>query len=516
VSLNAQPKLSWVTATLLAALAVGVLVLRAQRLGADDVEVANSAAWGSSGRAVTQRPAPSSPEMPDRVRWLAFGGGTEPATNQVAIEQDLGLAATVLGDGGVILFAGGVGHSPVQVLDLAGWQQRKPEARGLAARLGTLFVPRDGRAAKYRDTKLEPHGAGTVANVTRTLQRVFAQPGEPLLVFVAAHGDAGQTPRENTVALWGGPALRVADLAALDDDAVRPLRLVVTSCFSGGFAELAFSDADARKGATARDRCGLFASTWDTEASGCDPNPDRRMQESYGLHFLHALARRDRAGKKLPLAQLDLDGDGAVSLLEAHSRVAIASRSLSIPTTTSERWLRHAAPAEGPDGDVSLPENEALIASLGARLHLPDAISVQRRYDTLQRLVQDADAALLAAERRLEHRWGPLRIALLERWPVLDDPYHPAYATMVEDQEEAITRFLDSSDESKAFDKADRAMRGAAVALEELELEVSHVRRLVRAQQTMALARRLARKGGPSWKHYQELLACERSVPPLD
>src|SRR4029077_2773259 len=99
-------------------------------------------------------------------------------------------------------------------------------------------------------------------------------------------------------------------------------------------------------------RCGLFASTWDREASGCDPDPDRREQESYPLHFLHALRAEDRDGHPLNRDDLDLDHDGTISLLEAHTRARIMDASIDVPTTTSERWLRGVAPASGPTSPV--------------------------------------------------------------------------------------------------------------------------------------------------------------------
>src|SRR4029453_14151341 len=89
-------------------------------------------------------------------------------------------------------------------------------------------------------------------------------------------------------------------------------------------------------GAAPGNRCGFFASTWDRPANGCDPDPERGRQEGYSLHFLEAPRGQDRAGA--PVAGLDLDGDGKVSLLEAHTRARIASRSLDVPPPTSERW----------------------------------------------------------------------------------------------------------------------------------------------------------------------------------
>ena len=76
----------------------------------------------------------------------------------------------------------------------------------------------------------------------------------------------------------------------------QPLRLVATSCFSGGFAELAFAHADVNAGPTQVPRCGLFAGTWDRKTSGCDPNPDRVGAPDGAEIAALAVARRGGPG----------------------------------------------------------------------------------------------------------------------------------------------------------------------------------------------------------------------------
>ena len=179
------------------------------------------------------------------------------------------------------------------------------------------------------------------------------------MLYLAGHGQPGEQPADASIELWGQVPLQARELATMLDGRPRPLRMVMTSCFSGGFAELAFVGADGTRRAAAVGRCGLFATTATREASGCDPNPDRAAQEGYGLHFLHALHGRDRTGAP---AAIDLDGDGKVSLLEAHARARSASAGIDVPTTTSEAWLRAAARRRGPAGQVgqvALPEEDA-------------------------------------------------------------------------------------------------------------------------------------------------------------
>ncbi|MEZ4446127.1 MAG: hypothetical protein R3B72_44030 [Polyangiaceae bacterium] len=463
----------------------------------------------TSAAVLPAAPPPPPPPLPGRARWLAVGGGADPVSNQVSIEQNLALAAEVLGPEGILLYAGGAGRSPVHELG-------PPPSEDLHRDLGAFFDPRDGRGARYRPTRLVPHGPAEVELFQRHLDEQLAGEGPPLLLVMVAHGEVGKTPADNFVPLWGGDGVTVKELAETLDrvESPRPLRAVVTTCFSGGFAELAFAGADPQAGPAAQDRCGLFAATWDREASGCDPNPDRRQQESYALHFFHALRHQDRSGKPLT-SGLDLDGDGAISLLEAHTRVRIASRAFSVPTTTAERWLAEAAPATGPQKALPLPEERAVIAALGAKLDIDDEVAAEARQTTLTGRLEASDTRLMLAERDEEASFRALRIALLERWPVLDDPYHPAYAETLDRESAAIEAFLaDSAEAEERAEVLDR-IDGLRREVDALEVELAAVERLNRAYDTVARAERLHHRGGEAFATYQRLLACERWVPDL-
>jgi hypothetical protein len=346
------------------------------------------------------------------------------------------------------------------------------------------------------------------------LRRVIAQEREPLWVFVAAHGEPGDRRRDNVVRLWGGGAISVAELTSELDRSARPLRLIMASCFSGGFADIAFRDANEKNGPTDADRCGLFAATWDREAAGCDPNPDRRAQESYAVHFFNALRGADRHGSPLPLAALDLDGDGRVSLLEAHTRVRVASRSLSVPTTTSERWLRHVAPSSGRGVPLDLPEEHAVVDALGKALSLADADAARRRLEQLDTALQRADDTVAKREQALDQAWTQLRMDLLLRWPTLDDPYHPDYRATIERDETAILTVLETGEAARRYLDAVDSSNQAHAGTDELEVQSALVERLVRAYDNIELAARLHARGGPAFERYQRLLACERSGIP--
>lgn len=444
----------------------------------------------------------------DAPRWIAAASGAVPELNQVSLEQDIALAAAVFGEGGRVLFGSGPGTATVQVLG---------EARDLdpvAVALGDLFSPRGGRQLRYRPTRLEGAEPATADTVLAALDHALAGGPDPLLVYLGGHGNIGEEPRLNTVSLWEQSEISVADVAQHLDRSPRPVRLVVTTCFSGGFAELVFHEADAAQGATSSDRCGFFAAPWDLEATGCDPNPDRAEQQGYGLHFLHALRGQDRTGAALPSSDVDFDGDGSVSLLEAHTRVRISSSAADVPTSTTERWLRHAAPPSGPERAVALPEEDAVIETLSAALGLVGR--PQEAYLELQRLGADVEGIsrrLDDAQRQEDAAYRRAAASLLARWPVLDDPWHPDQPRVIETQRVAIGRHLETSASYVAYLGARQEVDRLLARLWELRLQAAPYERLTRALDNRKLAARLAAAGGEPWTTYERLLACERTVP---
>ncbi len=449
------------------------------------------------------------------VRWIAVGGGADPRSTQVSLEQDVALAKETLGPGGKLFFAGGEDAYAVQVLN------QTPHGDALLRELGDLFEPRDGRDAHYRRPAVHTDGPATDTELFDALSAALQDGAAPLLVYVATHGDVGESPSENSIHLWGDEAVTVGDLAEFlaRHRSRRPLRFVVTSCYSGGFAELAFAGASPENGAAPGIRCGLFSTEWDRQASGCDPNPDRGTQQGYGIHFWHALRGEDRDGQPLPPSVLDLDGDGKISLLEAHTRARIASTSIDIPTTTSERWLREAVPAGGAietiaaAAPMSFPEEDAVIATLGSQLSLPNEVTARRRFDHLSDELRQANDAEARAEDDEADAYADLRISLLGRWPVLDDPWHPDFASTIRDHRAAIDAALHQGTRPAVYHSAlDRLSRAGDVA-ERVLLEYARVARLVRAYETRALANRLRAQGGPAWETYRRLLECERGTP---
>ena len=453
------------------------------------------------------------PRVPRDLAWLAFGGGSDPLSNQVSMAQDLELAASVLAGRGFTMFASGPGAMmAVERGDLLMDEAREDVTLGLAR----LFGPAEAERVRYQASTLPIDAPATRDHVVDALQGALEGGPSPLLIVAASHGDRGATARENELNLWGGWSLGVEDVAELLDHAYqpRPTRWIVTACYGGGFAELAFVGALPQRGLRSPDHCGVFAAPWDDQSSGCDPNPDRRQQDAYAIHFFSALRGEGRNGQNR-LAEIDLDRDQRVGLLEAHAWARIHSHSLDVPTTTAERFLREFARSYEGDRSAATgePEESAVVRALSSELELAGEREARAKLAELDRILADVRAQLDEAQRVSDDSYYALRIALLERWPLIEHAWEPRTRTLIERDGPRIQQLLTDSELARGYAAAERELSEAAAQHDAVRVTRARVLRLVRAHETLRLVSVLKRRNGARYEHYQALRRCERHVP---
>jgi hypothetical protein len=465
--------------------------------------------------AVAPDPTPASPQpSPAQTRSIIAGGGSLPSLNQVSLAQDVALARRALSGPSLVLFASGSGS-------LAQVEVDEPAPDPYAARIAALLDERSGRTARHTRAPVHAHLAATADNVLRSLSATLASSSDAVTLYVAAHGTGGENPVDSVVGLWEDSELTVPSLAdVLDHDPrpERPVRVVITACFGGGFGELSFREADSARGAASTNRCGLFAAPFDRESAGCDPNPDRRAQAGFGLHFLHALRGEDRDGASVPRGSLDYDRDGAISLLDAHTRARIEGRSIDVPTTTSERWLRAQEPApvtrDATRTDPLVIEEDAVIAALSSALSVPPTLAGARAALTA---IDAQRSPVIAQLDQLDARDETLRRTLsavvLARFPVLDDPWHRDFLAQLTASRAVLPTLLDAHPATLERANIAHARDEWSGRAEPLDVSAALSLRLWRAHETRALAARLRTRGGAAWQTFARLRACERSAP---
>ena len=178
-------------------------------------------------------------------------------------------------------------------------------------------------------------------------------------------------------------------------------------------------------------RCGFLAESEDREAEGCAAGVNAGDYRDYTTYFFAALSGRTRLGGLLPVNP-DLDGDGQVSLYEAHLYALRAGESADLPRSTSEAFLERWQPwyadwrglfglrGDEPPNNVYTP----LAQELGAKLDLPMDDRASRRALKQRRAELQSRARALQRRQRghlnhLQRLQHEIQQAVAERHPEL-------------------------------------------------------------------------------------------------
>lgn len=442
------------------------------------------------------------------TRLLVLGGGGEPDTTEAQLEADAELARETYAGPSLLLFGGGERRPGVRVLGAPA-----PDA-SITAELSTFFLGRD-RDSTLRAPRIAIDAPATYENLMRALDALLVERGEPLTFVIATHGMQAEDVLDGSAVLWGNEGLYVRDLTDLlgQPSTARPVRLVVASCFGGAFGAIASIEPRGEEAVAMH--CGVFATDAEHLASGCDPDPDRARHEGYLLHYLNALRGRNVAGVLEP--SIDLDRDGQISMLEAHTRARIASRSFDVPSTSSEVFVRDAGDALELPWQMAeperLPEETAVIEALGPALGIPNEAVAMAATATLEQTLAEDEEGLASAEALRDVAWNRLRVGLLERWPWIEDAYASGWQQRVEREREAIAEVLRRSPLAQAYREAEADALALAASVDELRIREARLRRLLRAYELPRKVAALRASDEARYRRFVALRACERYVP---
>ncbi len=213
-----------------------------------------------------------------------------------------------------------------------------PEGEGWLL-AGTPVESALGRPMEYVSTTIDGHSLrpATQAELDAwfSSEATRLEPGDTLLFYVTDHGTKDrEDPTNNKITLWGnGESLSVRELrpmlARLDPGVC--VVLLMSQCFSGGFAHLARRDEqlDALPDGAF---CGYFSSTDDRPAYGCYPENLGADNVGHSVRFIEALAAHG-------------------SFPAAHAHTLVHDLTPDVPLRTSDvqlaRLLERAAQARG-------------------------------------------------------------------------------------------------------------------------------------------------------------------------
>lgn len=452
-------------------------------------------------------------------KGVIVSGGGSPPSNAVAHEKNVLFVQRTLRRAGVVpadmLTYVSTGRS--QAADVSYVSAVPPERWELVV-LDRLFGRGGVELAYRRHAVTDVTGGASRGEILRGLRQAAGalKSGDTLLFYATDHGQRNEEDLDdNYVVLWGEEKLSVRDVReGLATQREGRVVGVFAQCFSGAFTTLAF---DARaKTAASPDRCIFAATVASREAAGCTPEIDEADYDDYTTRFFAALYGIDRLGRMTPAS--DYDGDGRVSFDEAHGYAVSTEETIDVPVKSSEVFLERAGVAAAGNWDAALaaapPADRMTWKNLQSRLDLPSAPPLGNITKGLRgvhdKLRQADERRERAADDMAAHEEA-LRIGLLERWPVIDTPYHPQFTAALGDGA-PIRAYLSATPALDAWQEA--SARVSAIDREIAALQLDEALWL-RAERTAKHVLRAARaKAQPQLAaSYQRLRACEAAVP---
>jgi hypothetical protein len=292
---------------------------------------------------------------------LIWGGGYSPSGNEISLESNVKYLQRVQSKIGLgsfdskILFADGT--DPARDLQFFDPQFVVPKSNLI---LAEVFGSTRGIYNQYRSNQLQTNVESTENEIDTWINDLNqTSPHSINLIYFTGHGGKAdkKEPFNTTAYLWDNKKLKVSDFAKKMNRIPQQQStiLVMVQCYSGGYANIIFKDADPVKGLHKHARAGFFATVRDRVAAGCTPDIREENYQEYSTRFWEALCGETRTGNIINTP--DYDQDGATSLLEAHSYVIINSNTIDIPVKTTDVFLRKfSATKPTNDQNVSTPE----------------------------------------------------------------------------------------------------------------------------------------------------------------
>lgn len=384
-----------------------------------------------------------------------IGGGPTPAASQAQIELNVKWVIDSLRtvDKGAVFhvyYASGNNSGK----DIVSWVETPDDTRDLVP-LARVFGAEEAAHEEFRRHQLPNVTGSTEAEaLVKDLERGFSAlgPGDRMTLIYNGHGLQGEDEGEGHVLrLWKDTRLSVRELERLLTRVHPevPVRMLFTQCYSGGFLHT-IRPGGAREGALATGkRCGFAAESEDRESEGCSPSIKIGEYRDYTTYFFAALRGKTRLGG--PVARdIDRNGDGVLSLHEAHLYVLRDADNADLPRSSSEMYLERWQPWYLRWIDTgAVPDNEygRLAQELANRLGLSSgqtfaAGRIRSRRDELSAKID----ALRSEKTRLIESKAEIEKTLQQdvtlRWPEAGRPYTRGFAIFLNLEAEAAQRYI--------------------------------------------------------------------------
>jgi hypothetical protein len=488
--------------------------------------IALGAWWHTEAQPLTVEPTAASGQQ----SLLLFGGGPVPMESEVSIEKNVVWIDELMRDRPFAyretLFAGGPEGPRDVILHLPD----DPQVQRWLPLARVYGKQHAARSVFRRNVVPGNAGAAIVEAVENALERAVGAlgPGDGLFLVYNGHGsfDGGDRSR-NALRLWGESRLDVQQFAELLEGAPAgaTVRFFLPQCFSGAFTRsiLAMPE-DPELADVARNRCGFVAVPDYQESEGCTPGVDVGEYRDYSTFFFAALAGRTRLGAPLE-RDPDTDGDGVVSLREAHDYAFTEGLSADMPQRTSEYllelwapdWARWLTVGAVPADKVYLP----LAARLAQKLNLTrDDPRAWAREALARRQAAEATISALAAERT---KWmreereirTELRRRFEREWPNAAVPHAVAFEVFVAEELTPALAWIMAQPEYPTLAALQDRIEQSELEILEVQREAAQYIRVRRAVYVATLRAQFSRSASQSQREaYLAIAGCEEWVLP--
>lgn len=457
--------------------------------------------------------------------WL-IGGGPSAQSSQGQIESNVKwerevIARQVPGAKLRVFYADGNEAGK----DVVVWRHPR-ESKETLQPLARVFDAKTHNGESFHSHSV-PDVSGTtrVDEMTAKLRTDFAllKPGDRALLIFYGHGTyEGKDVGLNALRLWDNTFLTARDLESLLSviDPRVPVRFVLPQCFSGGFSRVMHPQARATRELVPHNRCGFMSVPQNQESEGCSPSINVGDFRDYSTYFFAALDGRSRIGAKLPPAKADRNGDGWVTLREAHLYSMVTVDSLDSPRSTSEVFLEEWQPwyLRWLYGE---PQQDNVYLQLSAQLAVANSLPssgwrlTQALADAQKQFTSERDALRLEREEieeSVKQKQKTIRGDLARRWPEAMYPYTLNYFTFLQTQLEPAQEFImQHATYPPLINQQERILKLDTTILA-VERKLAQYDKIFRLRRLASIADQLQRFGNRQDRaSYARLLSCEES-----
>lgn len=384
-----------------------------------------------------------------------------------------------------------------------------------------LFGDHIANAVRYRNHSVANVAGSTRApELTQSISDLFSQANDDATLIVY-NGHGKQSPAnadQVTLELWDNTQMTAAELHSLIEPATSPTRFVFTQCYSGGFHRLAYKNPAKGLELSESLRCGFTSESAYRLAEGCSASINSNDYRDYTTYFFAALDGYDRHGEILGV-DTDANGDGKVTLREAHLYTLEAAHSTDLSRSTSEDYLINWQPwfLKWIAGNTAIPDNEyaKLFRSIAAKYNID--LSNNSSKEIRKRMAEYKEVALqLTAQReQLHEELSELQFDLAEKatrkWPQLIGPYTAAFQSMTASGEmlNVATWVADQPDYPRIEQLQQQDDSLVADYLEN-ERNLTQMQKMIHMRRLADLKRQLYQFGNADEVGaYERLLSCE-------